>query len=267
MSTKRTILLLVVACLTLAAALGVWILLFDGFFGIEGEIFGTLGTLFLFALPGLVAAGMAERNHWRHAMWATTALCVLGALMFLAIIWIDRPHVFHGDWYWRGMVLVTIWAWALPWAAALASTRFTNAFHWVRLASIVMVICFAAVLTLLVLTETFDHEVGAKLLGILGIFVALGTISTPILYRATRIERAASIDPTLLRLKLTCPRCLLEQTVGTGESRCVRCRLKFHIEMEEPRCPGCGYLLHMLTEPRCPECGLSLAPDEVARGN
>lgn len=55
-------------------------------------------------------------------------------------------------------------------------------------------------------------------------------------------------------VKLTCPRCGSEQTLGTGGDRCSACGLAVQIEVESPRC-RCGYLLIGIAGDACPECG------------
>lgn len=259
--TKRVFLWTVVASLTLAAVLGVWVLLFGGFFGIEEEVFATLGTLFLFSLPALSSAAMIERSHWPAVGRVSLAVAGAGVVLYLFVIWMDSFWG-AGDWLWKPMVLLPIWAWALPWAAMLGLTAFANALTVVRIASIALVFITAAALSVLLITEV-DWEGAWRLFGVLAILLVLGTITTPILHVIAGIDRRASVETTRLELKLTCPLCLLEQTLPTGASRCRGCRLRFTIDVEEPRCPSCGYALHKLTTPACPECGTKLSVDEV----
>lgn len=264
MNIKRTFLVLTLGTLSIAAMLGIWVLLFESFFGIEEEVFGTLGAVFLFALPMLMSAAMMERGHWRVAGIADLTIGGIGVLLFLAVIWFNAWNWFGDDWHVvRLMLLATIWAWALPWAALAGLTAFDNWMRWARLATIGLTFAMAGLLTLILVAE-IEEDVVFRLVGVVGILLALGSVSTPILHRVAGIERRLSVQTTPLEVKLTCPRCLLEQVLPVGRSRCRGCRLKFTLDVEEPRCPGCGYALHRLTQPRCPECGLQLAPTEVA---
>lgn len=277
-NAKRVFLWTLVGTLALAAALGIWVVLFGSFLGLEGEVFGTLGTLFLFALPGLMAAAMWERGHFRRTNAAALGIVGVGTLLFLAAIWLDVWGIWGGsDAYGKAMFLSAMWAWTLPWAAALGLTRFPShsPLDGVRKASIGAVVALAGLLSLMVAFEV-GEEVW-QVPAVLGILVALGTVATPILYvvagdrpRKRDVESMPGA-PGLpgagagVELQVRCPRCLLEQRLPTGESRCGRCRLRFTIDVEEPRCPACGYLLHGLTTPRCPECGKGLEGEEVVR--
>ncbi|MEE9211169.1 MAG: zinc ribbon domain-containing protein [Phycisphaeraceae bacterium] len=267
MKVKRAFLLGVVASFALAALLGIWVLVFESFFNIEEEVFSTLGSVVLFCLPALAASAMLEKRHWPVVMIFDVVLCLAGLVFYLMVIWDIGPWTYWSNYWlsdttWKIMLLAAIWAVAFPWAALLGRTAFRNWYHWIRLVSIVVVLATAAAISVAVVFE-IDEDPVLKLLGVLGILTALGTISLPILYKVHGIDRVAQIESTPLELKITCPRCLLEQTVTSGYSRCRRCRLKFRIEIEEPRCPKCNYLLYQLTAPRCPECGQALAPDEM----
>ena len=266
--TKRVLLLTLVGSLALAAVLGIWVVLFDSFLGLDEEVFGTLGTLFLFALPGLLAASMLERKHWPGVNAAALIVGAVGTLLYLGMIWLDRWQLFDSgpdEWLWKSMLLSTTWAWALPWGAALGLTRFEGAILFARLASIAFVYTFAAMLSVLILfADDWDAEWFLRPLAVVGILTALGTLVTPILHVLFGAARPTPLEFTPLELSIRCPRCLTQQTVAQGKSRCGVCRLRFTIAMEEPRCPKCRYLLHRLTTPRCPECGEALAGEEMA---
>ena len=266
MQLKRGFLLGVVLAVSVAALLGVWILLFETFFGIEEEVFATLGSVVLFCLPALTASGMLERGHWRAVNLAAMVVSVVGLLLFLLVIWVLQPFAKNHWWddlLWKSMALTAIWAIALPWGAMLGRTQFRDWYRWLRFGSIFVVYLTAATISLAAVFEIEDAPMW-KLLGVLGILTALGTIALPILYKVRGMEKEAGVESTPLEMTVICPRCLLQQTVAAGPSRCTRCRLKFKIEIEEPRCPKCDYLLHRLTRPVCPECGAPLGGEEVA---
>ncbi len=261
-NAKRVFLWTLVGTLTLAAGLGIWTVLFGSFLGLDEEVFGTLGTLFLFSLPALLAASMLERKRFVVANRLAIIVGLAGTAVYLAVIW-SGGWYWGDEWLWKVMLLSAVWAWALPWAAALGLTRFDNALAAVRLASMTLVILLAGTISVLVFAEG-DGDIAWRLLAVMGILAALGTLATPILHVIAGAAADTVIESTPLEMGIRCPRCLTEQTVAAGESRCRACRLRFTIEIEEPRCPRCRYLLHGLTEARCPECGEALAGEEVA---
>lgn len=268
MQLKRTFLLCVVAAAATAAVFGIWVLIFERFFGIEGQVWGTLGSIVLFCLPAMACASLVERGHWTGVMRATMALCLATLAWYLMVVWF---HDWIEDWFdddgwmWKSMLVPTWWALGLTWMGLLSTPALRN--RWSLRAqrlSLAAVLLLALVLTAAVLSEFEVDELTWKSIGVSGILAALGTVVVPILARIEKLDRVANVESTPLELKLTCPRCLLEQTLASGHSRCARCRLKFHVEIEEPRCPQCGYLLHRLERPQCPECGTALGVEEIA---
>ncbi len=267
MAMKRAFLWSMVVSLSLAALVGVAAILFEDFFNLaEGKIFGTLMTVSFFSLTALGASIVLERNRWRLGMIAGLTISGTGLVFYLAVIWGEDfwySYSVYNDWIWKIMWALGVWAVALPHAGLLSLAQLSKGvWRWVQFLSITAVLLFAGLLTAMVVLE-FDEEVAIRCLGVLGILTALGTIGVPLLTKLHRIEKLDRVESTALALKLTCPRCLLEQVITNGHARCRQCRLKFHIEIEEPRCPGCNYLLHQLVSPQCPECGLALSQEEV----
>jgi hypothetical protein len=273
MKLIRVFLIGVIASLSLAALLGIY--LFLGGWGLgshdESLIFSTL-TLALFSLTSLGAGIVMDRGSplWRWGMIPAFAVSAVGAVVYLSSFWFLGELV--KDWWgWEGrevlhraMGVIAVWAVALPLAGLLGLTRFGNALTWVRGLSIALVYALALTITALIVLGFGTHEeLLGRGLGVLSILTLLGLIITPILYRVHGIDRVAKPESTPLTMKITCPRCLREQTISTGRSRCENCRLRFALEIEEPRCPKCGYLLHNLTLPRCPECGTAMGAEEL----
>lgn len=266
MHLKRTFLLGMVGSLTLAAMLGIWAFLFGAYGYVQERLILTTLSVALFSLTCLGAAAVYERGRWRPLMCAAFALNAVGLVVYLLVIWVE---FFQGYWIDEAvakfMFLVAVWAIALPHAGLLAVPRFAGALPWAQRAAVMAVFSLAGLVTFATLTELAgDEDLWFRVIGVLGILAALGTISVPILARVQGIDKLANVESTPMEVQLTCPRCLTQQTLPTGPSRCRSCRLKFEISIEEPRCPGCNYLLHKLTEPVCPECGRKLGRDEIA---
>jgi len=267
MQLKRTFLLGVIGSLSLAALIGIWVFLFGSFGDLEWKILFTTMTAALFSLTALGAAVVLERARWRVAMTAAFVFSALGLLVYLLVIWFEP----NWNWEWWDMTIkvmwwLAIWSIALPHAALLSLASLRGLYKWVRHAAITAVFLLAFSVTLVALFEGEpDEELWARIIGVFGILAALGTITVPILAKVAGIEKEAGVESTSMEIKITCPRCLLEQTVRSGHSRCGGCKLKFEINIEEPRCPKCDYLLHKLTEPTCPECGQAFGDDEITR--
>lgn len=268
MHFKRSVLLSGLTLLAIAAALGIWILIFETFFGLEEEIFASIGSVTLFSVPILAALWLRERDHWRLMMVVDFLIGVFGLLYFLALSW-GILQALLDQWYWmrdpmwKTMIALAVWTWAIPWAAVLAYFDLRGWTRWVQILSVTVTLFAALSISAGLFIERYYDDLVWKSIGVTGILTLLGTIATPVLYKIVGIEKIEQVESTPMQLKLTCPRCLLEQTVPHGHSRCRQCRLKFEIRIEEPRCQKCNYLLHQLTTPVCPECGTRLSQEEI----
>jgi hypothetical protein len=265
MQLKRTFLLGVIGSLSLAAFLGIWVFLFGNFGDIEAKIILTTLTTALVSLTSLGAAVVLERGRWRGAMIGTFVLSGLGLLVYLSMIWFEPGYQWP---FWdtaiRVMIWLATWAVALPHMGLLSLATFRGFYSWVQRAALLAVLLLAISITICALVKGEpDEDFWIRVIGVLGILSALSTITVPILAKVAGIDKEAGVESTPLDIKITCPRCMREQTVSSGHSRCSSCKLKFEIKIEEPRCPRCDYLLHKLTAPVCPECGLELGDEEV----
>ncbi len=270
MKLKRTFLLGLVVSVAIAALFGIFALVTGRRIGdFEYKIILSTMSVGLFSLTSLVAALVHERGVWRPMMIVGFFVSGFGLVTYLLAIWLLLDLLPYQSEKYLGklMGIQVVWAIGLPHAGLLALTAFDRkVFRWVRFLSILMVMLLAGFITLIVIwSPDFGHDVYRRLIGVLSILVAAGTITTPVLQKVVGLDRAAAVQTTKLELQIQCPRCLTMQTVQTGHSRCVQCRLKFEIDIEEPRCPKCQYVLHQLTKPVCPECGCALNPDELAK--
>jgi hypothetical protein len=258
MNLRRAFLWSVLGSLVLAAGVGIWAVLFD----IRSERWmASMLSVALFSLLALGAAAAIEKRVWVVAMRATIALCTFGTCLFIYGIWNPR-YSSNREFVANSMGLTATWTIALAVAGMLAIMRFNGALAAIRLAGLSMVFVMAVMFSVTILAEPRD-QFWFRCLGSAVIATTLVTVAMPILYRVKGIKTPRLIETARTQMSITCPRCLLLQTIEAGDCQCARCRLKFKLEIEEPRCPECDYLLYRLTSPRCPECGYALAPDQV----
>ncbi|MCC7409820.1 MAG: zinc ribbon domain-containing protein [Phycisphaeraceae bacterium] len=273
MSLKRTFLWCMIGSVTLAAGLAILALMMDTHTWLVGQILTSSFTFSLFSLSAMGAAYVVERKTWRPAMLLAIPCSVLAVGLWFAVIWepwgysyYSSSSIFNSDWQEicvRAGFIASFFAFALPQAGLLSLASFPpGKYVWMQRAAIYTALVMPALLSFAVLVEPND-ELSYRVLGVVGILDALGTLAVPVLYRIHGLEKDEGVQSTKLEIRLTCPRCLLEQTLPTGPGRCARCRLKIEVKIEEPRCPKCDYLLHHLTAPVCPECGAALSPEEL----
>ena len=172
-------------------------------------------------------------------MISTFVLSGISLVIYLIVIWYEHIwRVVDDDTLAKVMAWLAIWTIALPHMALLSLSSFRGFYLWVRRAAIWMVFLLALSITICALVEGEPHEdFWIREIGVFGILTALGTITVPILMKVAGIEKEASIESTSLDIKITCPRCLLEQVVTSGHSRCSACKLRFEGSIPRLRMP------------------------------
>ncbi len=259
MRLRKAFLWSMIVSLSLSAALGVIAIVFENFWRADEEALGTALLVGAFSMICLVCAFVLEKRRARWIMW-TGVGCSLGALsIWLLIIWTNPWQWGGGDWEELlvkvGTPLTTICLWSAH-LGLLILLRLTGSIQRiVRKSTLVLVAALGVTIIGVVCFEEFE-EWTAKLIAVLSILGACGTVVTPVLalieFLAGRGE--AETIPTKVQVRLACPRCHVQQELSAGPSKCAQCGLRITIEVQEPRCE-CGYQLYRLESERCPECG------------
>ncbi|MBI5866345.1 MAG: hypothetical protein HZB38_17885, partial [Planctomycetes bacterium] len=195
-----------------------------------------------------------EGKRWHPIGPLGMIVVAIAFLLLLSLIWDIRPtprRLF--DEYERMTACVGVVAVAFPHVALLSLARLNRGFEWVRMGTTGVIGLLALMIVGVIWVEPNDDFV-PRMIGILAILDACGTLAVPILHRVSRIHEREQYVTTELEVSLTCPRCGVAQTRPTGLSRCA-CGLKIRVEIEEEHCPKCGYSLYKATGGVCPECG------------
>ncbi len=250
--TQRTLLLSFIASISLCGLIGVYCLILGRLTSFTERILASTAVVGGASILGLAAVVPWERRRW-HPIGPVAMACVAAAaVMLFLLIWLD--DIWRSEGFMKSLVIVCILAVAGPHAGLLAMARLRRSYEWARVGTAVLIAGLTGLLTLMIVAREFD-DLTIRLAGILGIGVACGTITVPILHRVSAIAKEESIQTTALELSLTCPRCSTTQTLRAGRSQCAACGLRFRIEIEEEHCEGCGYVLYRLESAHCPECG------------
>ena len=260
---RKIFLIVLLASLAAAAAMGVWGVVFSRY--ADEKLIGSMLSVGLFSLTLLGTAIVFDKRRWLVAMCCSFAISAIGLALFLVLIWFRDVLGYPArEQLARFMGESAIVAIALPLAGLLALTRFEHGLlRMARLAAITLVFICAATISIPIWADNYVGEEYFKFLAVVAIATGLAVVCLPILHKLAGMPPPSETVARDVTMTIVCPRCSLSQTVAAGPSRCQRCRLKFTIEIEEPRCPKCGYLLFQLTEPRCPECGQALSTEDV----
>lgn len=257
---RRAFLLLVIGSLSFAALLGVGVMLFSPNFGhLAGCTIATALTITLFSVISLGCAWAWERERRRIPAIAGLVLSGISFVVFEVLIWGEQ----YMQWEWeeviaKAMGLGTVWSVLMALFCMLGLARLRRGWMWINVATQTIAWVLAVVLTPVIAYE-LDDDITLRLIGVLGILTACGTICVPILHRLSAMPAVEPLVTTTLVLTIVCPRCTTRQEVPAGRSHCGECGLRFNIEIEEEHCQNCGYVLYKLTSDRCPECGLPIA--------
>lgn len=256
-SSQRWLLLSFIVSLVACGLVGIYTLLLGSFGWFELRILATTATIGGASILAMAAAAAWEARRWPPLAVAGMIAPAVACVLMLGFIWELTPSTV-GDLVERWIGTAVVAAVALPHMALLGLARLHRRYELVRIATIVVIGKLAAILVLTIWARPFDGDFFWRLVGVLAILDACGTVAVPILHRVSRIQSREGVVTTALSVSLTCPRCGRGQTVSTGASRCA-CGLRIRIEIEEEHCATCGYSLYRLTSDACPECGTPIA--------
>jgi hypothetical protein len=266
MKLRTTFLWAMIISLSAAALIGIAVLLLPDL-GPTEEILASTALFSAFSLVALCCAIVIEKRRLTPIMWTGIAAGAAALLAWLCLVWFHQTMA--GDWderVARGAGVLTIIACWCAYCGLMALPRPSHPIArgvqwgsigiWAFLALIwILALCWETWLEHLV-ESLLGEDLALRLMGVLLILGACGTVVTPILWRVQALRAAASREsvPVELRMQIVCPRCRTRQELLTGRSRCRECGLRIRITVEEPRC-ACGYLLYRLEGDTCPECG------------
>ncbi len=265
MQLRKTFLWSMIACLGLAALLGIAAIVMPRS-GPDEEIIWSVSLFAVFSVVALLCAVVLERKRAVTPMWAGLGSATVAMLLWLVLIWFHRRM----SWDLRetvGMIAVsfTIGGVLAAQSGLLSLPRLDDRrANYVRRGTIGVSVFLAVYGLILIwwfdsIDRIIDAEVLIRTVGVLVILAACGTVVTPILWRMQGVRHAGGggAVPLTVAVNIVCPRCRSDQCLKTGERSCTKCGLRIKIEVEEPRC-ACGYLLHKLENNRCPECGRAI---------
>lgn len=258
-STQRMLLRLFLLCIAACAAVGIWAVLFSVWDDFIERVLATTLTVGAASLAALGSAIPWHLKRWHPigpAGVITTALALIGLLV---IIWVDLPWFWQFEWVPKLVAIACAVAMSTAGTAVLSLARLRRGFEWVRKVTVASAFLLTALFSIVLLADVpRTDDLVPRIMGALGILLTCGVIAVPVLHRVSATPAHELVRTAGLNVQLTCPRCVLAQSVPVGRARCARCNLGFHIEIEEEHCPKCGYSLYNLQSSACPECGTSL---------
>lgn len=253
--------------LALAAALGVFAILFDGVGSRTFEILATALLVGGFSTIALICAIVQGKGRFAGLMWTGIGTGGGALLTWLLLIWFD-PWAWFNNYEVEehlatvGGTFTTLSLWSAHYGL-LSLPRLDREPHRViRACTLGLAGALGLAMILVLWTQAYE-EWSAKMIGVLTVLASCGTVVTPVLALIEHLARRGEPETLARRVEidLSCPRCGTAQRVRAGGARCKSCGLRVNVDVEEPRC-WCGYLLYKLESDRCPECGRAVPDDQ-----
>jgi len=253
--TQRSLLLGFIGSIAACGLVGIYCLAVGTIGKLEAKILLTTTAVGVSSILALAAAVPWERRRWHPIGPIGVMTVTIGLVYSLVMIWIVAEMADADIEVWlKGYGVVCVVAVAIPLLGLISMAQLRRQWAFVRVGTVVVVIVFACQIIVSIIYE-IDDDVWYRIMGILGIAVACGNISLPILHRVSRMQTREAVQTVELALNIVCPRCGKQQTLPVGRSTCSGCALRFLIEIEEDTCRTCGYLLYQIESAVCPECG------------
>lgn len=265
MNLKTTFLWAMILSLALATALGVVAILFDSLGDTGERILVSSLLVGSFSLVCLACSFVLNRYRLATVMKVGIGASLVALAIWLGAIWLDRypwPDIVEELVWKSGSTFTTIALWAAHLGLIMLHPIERQSWRVVRSVTLWLTGLLCIVIIAIFWTEEFE-EWSAKLIGVLSILAACGTVVTPILALIEKLQNrgAPATVGERVSIQVTCPRCGEAQAIKAGRDKCSSCGLRIEINVQEPRCT-CGYLLYKLEGDSCPECGRTISEGE-----
>ena len=176
---KKIFLRILIATFVICALLGIYAIVFETWNDLLGKILLSAITLFGFSIPALICSYKSDKKKAKFISYAGIAVCFIAAIIFLLFIWEIVDFNFFDVVAWKIILICIIAAFSFGHICLiLLPNSKSKAESFVKYGTVIL----SAVLDILLLVWIiFELEVSWRLLFVLIILIALGTILTPLL--------------------------------------------------------------------------------------
>ena len=193
---RKTSLYCFVAFLSMTALLAIVFVLFGDFGHFEVKVLTTTGIITVCGICSLCCGGFAEsRGHYIIA-GAGAGLSYISGALLISGIWFEMQSRLG----WEVMIVVTIFAIAAALSLALLIARLKRNHLWIQVATVAIILVLGMLSSLVILGD-IDNDAMLKVIVVLAILVALGTLVIPVLHKINKSEKTEDRKITLTRLE------------------------------------------------------------------
>ncbi len=233
MALRRAFLWSMIVSLGAAALLGIVALLFPR--ALDERILASTAIFGGASLAALLCAVVLEKGRAVPFMWIGIAASAASFGLWVLLVWVEPQ--------WPAGANVARTAGTFSTVAVLGAQsgllcllRVSGRAARITLRATIAVSCLLAahlVVLLWFMARLGDEEMLLRILGVLAILTACGTVVSPILWKVESMRRAPPGEPVPsgVRIEITCPRCGTRQTLPAGDGRCASCGLRIGITL------------------------------------
>lgn len=188
---KKLFLIALIISLSISALIGIYILLFGEFRDTEIKILLTTLSIGAYSIAGLCCSALLEKDKFKTLVFSWIIISTLGFFLTINMIREILPLIINNN------ILLGKFTWIIAiLAASFAHTCLLllinikkNLVNITLRATIVIIFIVAIMLSILIIREFNPQELFLRILGVIGILDALGTITTPILNKVYSIKK------------------------------------------------------------------------------
>ena len=187
---RKTFLFTMIGALIISAIAGIFILLSGNFGSLETRILLTTLSVAGYSIAGMICAALHETNKGILAK-SGIVITIIAFLFYMWVIWYDHSHRYH----FTLEFLITLFFLTASFAHACLMCMIKNTNKIVRIA-VMATLIFIVILTSMILMMVWDNlwilrsltreDFFLRLMGVVAICTALGTICSPILSKITK---------------------------------------------------------------------------------
>jgi hypothetical protein len=174
--------------LCFSAFLGIVGVLSGDFGEFQAKVLATTSITALASICGLCCSAYCDRRTFPLAGQVGVILAIAFAVMVVIGIWGDVD-----DWdYWRVTLTMMVYGIAVAHMLALLLLRLPGAYAWLYVVTGVLILLLSSVIVGIMFAEDGNEGI-FKLLAVLAILTALGTLVIPVVSRLTRDQLVAAV--------------------------------------------------------------------------
>lgn len=181
---KKNIFKILVIALVISAIFGITIIVFDLWGETTIKVLATTASIFGFSIPGLCCSTVYENDKLKKFSIAGMITCLLGCIYCLMLVWGMEFFDSIEEITWKLILSFVLLSSSFGHISLLLSIKSNDKkVSYIRLATIILSVVLDAILIFEIFSEATIED---KVISVLAILIALGTIVVPIMNKISK---------------------------------------------------------------------------------